>query len=41
MRRGDIYRVALDLKARNGRRVESLPQPVLSEVLAKISTIFQ
>jgi len=31
----------LDLKARNGRRVESLPQPVLSEVLAKISTIFQ
>jgi len=31
----------LDLGARNGRRVESIPSPILDEVLARISTIFQ
>jgi len=31
----------LDLRARNGRRVETLPPTILEEVLAKVSTIFQ
>lgn len=31
----------LDLKARNGRRVESLPTSVMDEVLAKAATIFE
>lgn len=31
----------LDLNARNGRRVESLPAAILDEILAKTSTIFQ
>jgi len=31
----------LDPNIRNGRRVESLPAPILAEVLAKTSTIFQ
>lgn len=30
----------LDLKARNGRRVESLPATLMDEVLAKTVTIF-
>lgn len=31
----------LDLKARNGRRVESLPNSVMDEVLARAATIFE
>lgn len=31
----------LDLKARNGRRVESLPNSVMDEVLARTATIFE
>jgi len=31
----------LDLAARNARRVESLPVPVLAEVMAKVGAIFQ
>jgi mRNA interferase ChpB len=31
----------LDLLARNGRKVESLPPSILAEVLAKAGTIFQ
>ncbi len=31
----------LDLKARNGRRVESLPAPIMDDVLAKLATIFE
>lgn len=32
---------ALDLGARNGRRLESVPQSVLDDVLAKLSTILE
>ena len=32
---------ALNLLARNGRKVESLPPSILGEVLAKVGTIFQ
>lgn len=32
---------ALDLTARGARRLESVPDAVLDEVLAKVSTIFQ
>ena len=31
----------LDLKARNGRKVESLPASIMDEVLAKTVTIFE
>ena len=31
----------LDLKARNGRRVESLPANILDDVLARIATLFE
>ncbi|CCJ51904.1 MULTISPECIES: type II toxin-antitoxin system PemK/MazF family toxin [Pseudomonadota] len=31
----------LDLKARNGRKVESLPPEIMEEVLAKAITIFE
>lgn len=31
----------LDLNARNGRRVDTLPQPILDDVLAKIVTLFE
>lgn len=31
----------LDLKARNGRKVEALPPSILDEVLAKVVTIFE
>lgn len=31
----------LDLKARNGRKVESLPAAIMDEVLAKTVTIFE
>jgi mRNA interferase ChpB len=31
----------LDLNARNGRKVESLPATILDEVLAKVVTIFE
>ena len=30
----------LDLNARNGRSIESLPSTIIDEVLAKLSTIF-
>jgi mRNA interferase ChpB len=30
----------LDLTARNGRRVESLPGPIMDEVLARMATLF-
>lgn len=32
---------ALDLAARNGRKVESLPASIMDEVLAKAATIFE
>ena len=32
---------ALDLAARNGRRVEAVPSDVLDDVLAKLATILQ
>lgn len=31
----------LDLNARNGRRIDTLPQPILDDVLAKIVTLFE
>lgn len=31
----------LDLNARNGRRVETLPTAIIDEVLAKLATIFE
>ena len=31
----------LDLNARNGRRVETLPAAIIDEVLAKLATIFE
>jgi mRNA interferase ChpB len=31
----------LDLNARNGRKVESLPVVIMDEVLAKVATIFE
>ncbi len=31
----------LDLNARNGRKVESLPVTVMDEVLARVATIFE
>ncbi|MFN8660141.1 MAG: type II toxin-antitoxin system PemK/MazF family toxin [Candidatus Obscuribacterales bacterium] len=31
----------LDLEARNGKKVESLPQDIMDEVMARVSTIFQ
>jgi mRNA interferase ChpB len=31
----------LDLAARNGRRVEALPQALLDEVMARVSTLFE
>lgn len=32
---------ALDLGARNARKLESVPQPIMDEVLAKLATIVQ
>ena len=32
---------ALDLRARGGRRLERVPKPVVDEVLAKLSTLFE
>ncbi len=32
---------ALDLAARNGRKVGALPQPILDEVLARTITLFE
>ena len=32
---------ALDLSARNGRKVDTLPQALMDEVLAKVITIFE
>ena len=32
---------ALDLAARNGRRVESVPEPVIDDVLARLATIIE
>lgn len=31
----------LDLAARNGRKVDSLPGPILDEVMGKLATIFE
>jgi len=31
----------LDLNARNGRKVDTLPRPILDEVLAKTVTLFE
>ena len=31
----------LDLKARNGRKIDSMPQALIEEVLAKVITIFE
>ena len=31
----------LDLAARNGRRVESVPEPIMEDVLARLATILQ
>lgn len=32
---------ALDLSARGGRRLESIPEAIMEEVLAKLTTIFE
>ena len=32
---------ALDLTARGGRRLESIPEAIMDEVLAKLTTIFE
>jgi mRNA interferase ChpB len=32
---------AIDLQARNGRKVDILPPAILDEVLAKLATIFE
>lgn len=32
---------ALDLAARNGRKVDALPQALMNEVLAKVVTLFE
>jgi mRNA-degrading endonuclease toxin of MazEF toxin-antitoxin module len=32
---------ALDLAARGGRKLESVPQDIIDEVIAKISTLFE
>jgi mRNA interferase ChpB len=31
----------LDLNARNGRKIENLPQPMIDEILAKMATLFE
>lgn len=31
----------VDLAARKGRRIEALPEPVLNEVLARVSVLFE
>lgn len=31
----------LDLKARNGRRIETLPPEIMDEVLARLATLFE
>ncbi len=31
----------LDLAARHGRKVDSLPQPIMDEVLARVATLFE
>ena len=33
--------LVLDLAARNGRKVEALPTPIMDEVLAKVATLFE
>lgn len=38
--RCDLPRV-LDLAARNARKVETLPTPLMNEVLARVATIFE
>jgi mRNA interferase ChpB len=32
---------ALDLRARSGRRLESVPAPIIDEVLSKVGTLFE
>ncbi len=31
----------LDLNARNGRRLESVPPPIMEEVMARVTTLFE
>ncbi len=31
----------IDLAARNARRVDALPEPIMDEVLAKVATLFE
>lgn len=43
MKQGDIYcdqLRTLDLKARNAKMLESVPQSILNDVLARLSAIF-
>ena len=32
---------ALDIQARRGRRIETVPEPILNEVLAKLTALFE
>jgi mRNA interferase ChpB len=32
---------ALDLRARGGRKLEQVPEPIVDEVLSRVSTIFE
>jgi mRNA-degrading endonuclease toxin of MazEF toxin-antitoxin module len=32
---------AIDMRARNGRRIEAIPKPIMDEVLAKLATILE
>ena len=32
---------AMDLKARRGRRIETAPEPIIDEVLARVAPIFE
>lgn len=41
MKRGEIWLVSLDLAARGGRKLESVPGAIMDEVLARISPIFE
>jgi mRNA interferase ChpB len=31
----------IDLAARNARKVDTLPEPIMAEVLAKVATLFE
>jgi hypothetical protein len=32
---------ALDLRARGGRKIESVPEPIIDEVLSKVGPLFE